>query len=76
VRPRGRAAAGVADGHWEGAVSRLGSESAFEVMVRAKALQAQGKRVVHMEIGEPDFDTPEHIKEAGIKSIRENNTHY
>ena len=58
------------------AVSRLGSESAFEVMVRAKALQAQGKRVVHMEIGEPDFDTPEHIKEAGIKSIRENNTHY
>ncbi|HET7814886.1 MAG TPA: pyridoxal phosphate-dependent aminotransferase [Candidatus Baltobacteraceae bacterium] len=58
------------------AVTRLGSESAFEVMVRAKALQAQGKRVVHMEIGEPDFDTPDHIKEAGIKSIRENNTHY
>ena len=58
------------------AVSRLGSESAFEVMVRAKALQAQGKRVVHMEIGEPDFDTPAHIKEAGITSIRENNTHY
>ncbi len=58
------------------AVSRLGSESAFEVLARAKALEAQGKRVVHMEIGEPDFDTPEHIKEAGIKSIRENNTHY
>ncbi len=58
------------------AVSRLGSESAFEVMVRAKALQAQGRRVVHMEIGEPDFDTPTHIKEAGITSIRENNTHY
>ena len=58
------------------AVSRLGSESAFEVLARAKALEAQGKRVVHMEIGEPDFDTPDHIKEAGIKSIRENNTHY
>jgi aspartate/methionine/tyrosine aminotransferase len=58
------------------AVSRLGSESAFEVLARARALEAQGRRVVHMEIGEPDFDTPEHIKEAGIKSIRENNTHY
>ena len=58
------------------AVSRLGSESAFEVLARARALEAQGKRVVHMEIGEPDFDTPDHIKEAGIKSIRENNTHY
>lgn len=58
------------------AVSRLGSESAFEVLARAKALEAQGRRVVHMEIGEPDFDTPDHIKEAGITSIRENNTHY
>jgi aspartate aminotransferase len=58
------------------AVSRLGSESAFEVLARAKALEAQGTRVVHMEIGEPDFDTPAHIKEAGIKSIQENNTHY
>jgi aspartate/methionine/tyrosine aminotransferase len=58
------------------AVSRLGSESAFEVLARAKALEAEGRRVVHMEIGEPDFDTPDHIKEAGIKSIHENNTHY
>jgi len=58
------------------AVSRLGSESAFEVLARAKALEAEGRRVVHMEIGEPDFDTPDHIKEAGIRSIRENNTHY
>ncbi len=58
------------------AVSRLGSESAFEVLARARALEAQGVRVVHMEIGEPDFDTPEHVKEAGIRSIRENNTHY
>ncbi|HEV2260731.1 MAG TPA: pyridoxal phosphate-dependent aminotransferase [Candidatus Rubrimentiphilum sp.] len=58
------------------AVSRLGSESAFDVLARARALEAQGKRVVHMEIGEPDFDTPEHIKEAGIKAIRENHSHY
>jgi aspartate/methionine/tyrosine aminotransferase len=58
------------------AVSRLGSESAFEVLARARALEAQGKRVVHMEIGEPDFDTPEHIKEAGIRAIRENHSHY
>ncbi|MBV9271457.1 MAG: pyridoxal phosphate-dependent aminotransferase [Candidatus Eremiobacteraeota bacterium] len=58
------------------AVARLGSESAFEVLARAKALEAQGKRVVHMEIGEPDFDTPAHIKEAGINAIRDNLTHY
>jgi len=58
------------------AVARLGSESSFEVLARAKALEAQGKRVVHMEIGEPDFETPAHIKEAGIKAIRDNYTHY
>lgn len=58
------------------AVSRLGSESAFEVLARARALEAQGMHVVHMEIGEPDFDTPQHIKEAGIRAIRENYTHY
>ncbi|HET9394097.1 MAG TPA: pyridoxal phosphate-dependent aminotransferase [Candidatus Rubrimentiphilum sp.] len=58
------------------AVSRLGSENAFEVLARARALEAQGKRVVHMEIGEPDFETPKHIKEAGIKAILENHSHY
>lgn len=58
------------------AVSRLGSESAFEVLARAKALEAEGRRVVHMEIGEPDFDTPLHIKEAGIQAVRDNFTHY
>jgi len=58
------------------AVSRLGSESAFEVLARAKALEAEGRRVVHMEIGEPDFDTPAHIKDAGIAAIRANYTHY
>src|SRR5579883_1333850 len=58
------------------AVERLGSENAFEILARAREIEAQGRRVVHMEIGEPDFDTPVHIKEAGIKSILENNTHY
>ena len=57
-------------------VSRLGSESAFEVLARAKALEAQGRRVVHMELGEPDFDTPEHIKDAAIAALHENHTHY
>jgi aspartate aminotransferase len=58
------------------AVSRLGSESAFQVLARAKAIEATGRRVVHMEIGEPDFDTPDHIKEAGIQAIRDNYSHY
>lgn len=58
------------------AVSRIGSESAFAVLARAKAIEATGRRVVHMEIGEPDFDTPEHIKEAGIRAIQENYSHY
>jgi aspartate aminotransferase len=58
------------------AVARLGSESAFQVLARAKAIEATGRRVVHMEIGEPDFDTPEHIKDAGIQAIRDNYSHY
>ena len=66
----------VNDDRIANAVSRLGSESAFEVLARARALEAKGMRVVHMEIGEPDFDTPLHIKEAGIHAIRENHTHY
>ena len=55
---------------------RLGTESAFVVLARARALEAEGRNIIHLEIGEPDFDTPEHIKEAGIKSIRSNRTHY
>src|ERR1700688_4376993 len=58
------------------AASRLGSESAFEVLARAKALEATARSVVHMEIGEPDFDTPDHIKRAGIRAIEENYSHY
>lgn len=58
------------------AISRLGSESAFEVFARARQLAAQGRTIVHMEIGEPDFDTPAHIKAAGIAAINENYSHY
>src|ERR1700753_3885576 len=58
------------------AVSRLGSEAAFEVLGRARQLQAEGRDIVHLEIGEPDFDTPEHIKAAGKAAIDANLTHY
>ncbi|HOP06788.1 MAG TPA: pyridoxal phosphate-dependent aminotransferase [candidate division Zixibacteria bacterium] len=57
-------------------LKRLGTESAFEVLARAKQLEAQGKSVIHLEIGEPDFDTPTNICEAGIKAIRDGKTHY
>jgi aspartate aminotransferase len=57
-------------------MQRLGSESAFEVLARAKALESQGKQVIHLEIGEPDFDTPPHIVEAAIKALRDGFTHY
>ena len=46
------------------------------MLARAKAIEATGRRVVHMEIGEPDFDTPDHIKRAGIRAIEENYSHY
>ena len=57
-------------------MSRLGTESAFEVLARAKALERQGKQIVHLEIGEPDFDTPSHIKDAGKRALDANATHY
>ncbi len=57
-------------------MSRLGTETAFEVLAKAKALEAQGKEIIHLEIGEPDFDTPEHIKEAAIKALRDGKTGY
>jgi aspartate aminotransferase len=57
-------------------MARLGTESAFEVLVRARALEAQGIDVIHLEIGEPDFATPPHIVEAGIKALRDGATHY
>ena len=57
-------------------LDRLGTETAFEVLARAKALEASGRRVIHLEIGEPDFATPAHIVEAGMKALRDGHTHY
>lgn len=57
-------------------MSRLGTETAFEVLARARALEAQGREVIHLEIGEPDFDTPASIVEAGCDALRHGATHY
>jgi aspartate/methionine/tyrosine aminotransferase len=57
-------------------MERLGTETAFEVLAKAKALEAQGRSIIHLEIGEPDFPTPEHIVEAGCKALRDGYTHY
>ncbi|MDE2143036.1 MAG: pyridoxal phosphate-dependent aminotransferase [Elusimicrobia bacterium] len=56
--------------------SRLGTETAFEVLVRARALEARGRKIVHLEIGEPDFDTPVNIRDAAKKALDEGWTHY
>jgi aspartate aminotransferase len=57
-------------------MSRLGTETAFEVLVKARALEAKGKDIVHLEIGEPDFDTPSNVIEAGVKALQGGYTHY
>ena len=57
-------------------MSRLGTETAFEVLAKAKALEAQGREIIHLEIGEPDFDTPVNIREAAKKALDEGWTHY
>src|ERR1700738_4232159 len=57
-------------------MSRLGTETAFEVLNKARALERQGKKITHLEIGEPDFDTPDNVVEAGIGALREGWTHY
>ncbi|MEM2995510.1 MAG: pyridoxal phosphate-dependent aminotransferase [Candidatus Bathyarchaeia archaeon] len=54
----------------------LGTETSFEVLAKAKALERQGKNIVHLEIGEPDFDTPKNIKEAAVKALYNGYTHY
>ncbi|HVM93649.1 MAG TPA: pyridoxal phosphate-dependent aminotransferase [Terriglobales bacterium] len=59
-----------------GRMSQLGTETAFEVLNRARALEKQGKDVVHLEIGEPDFDTPSNVVEAGVNALRKGWTHY
>ena len=57
-------------------MSRLGTETAFEVLNRARALERQGKDIIHLEIGEPDFDTPQNVIEAGVEAMRGGWTHY
>jgi len=57
-------------------MSRLGTEGAFEVLAKARKLEAEGKNIVHLEIGEPDFATPDNIVEAGISAMQNGYTHY
>ncbi len=57
-------------------IGRLGVEGAFEVLQKARALEAKGKHIIHLEIGEPDFPTPRHIVEAGKQALEDGWTHY
>lgn len=57
-------------------MSLLGTETAFEVLVKAKKLEAQGKDIVHLEIGEPDFSTPKHIIDSACLALNSGYTHY
>jgi aspartate/methionine/tyrosine aminotransferase len=57
-------------------MARLGTETAFEVLSKAKALERQGRNIIHLEIGEPDFDTPKHVVEAAVDALRGGWTHY
>jgi len=57
-------------------MSRIGTESAFDVLVRARALETQGRDIIHLEIGEPDFPTPQNVIDAGKKALDEGWTHY
>jgi len=57
-------------------LSRLGTETAFEVLVKARALEAQGRDIIHLEIGEPDFATPANVMEAASRALHEGYTHY
>jgi len=54
----------------------VGAETAFTILARARELEAQGRKVIHLELGEPDFDTPEHIKQAAIEALLRGETHY
>lgn len=57
-------------------MSRLGTETAFEVLAKARRLEAEGMDVIHLEIGEPDFDTPQNIVDAGVNALLGGETHY
>src|SRR5262249_16759622 len=66
----------TATGGLAASLERLGTETAFDVLARAKALERQGRDVIHLEIGEPDFATPAHVVEAGAQALRDGHTHY
>lgn len=57
-------------------MNRIGTESAFEILAMARELERRGKKIIHLEVGEPDFDTPQHIVEAAVRALREGYTHY
>src|ERR1700716_4120113 len=57
-------------------MSRLCTETGFEVLNKARALERQGKSIIHLEIGEPDFDTPANVVEAGVDALHKGWTHY
>ena len=57
-------------------LERLGTETAFSVLARARELEREGREIIHLEIGEPDFDTPLHIREAAAAALRAGETHY
>ncbi len=66
----------MSDSIFAASLSRLGTETAFDVLAKARALEAKGRNIIHLEIGEPDFDTPSFIKEAAIKALWDGYTHY
>src|SRR5207237_8711371 len=57
-------------------VGMLGTETALDVLVKARAVEARGRKVIHLEVGEPDFPTPAHIVEAGVRALRDGYTRY
>ena len=57
-------------------MSTIGTETAFEVAARARALEATGRRIIHLQIGEPDFDTPANVREAAKRALDDGETHY
>src|SRR6201993_3858421 len=57
-------------------MSRLGTETAFEVLNKARALERQGRSIIHLEIGEPDFDTPDNVVESAVDALHKGWTHY
>ena len=66
----------VAASRLSASLSRLGTESAFSVLARGRELERQGRDVIHLEIGEPDFETPAHVCEAAFAAMRAGQTHY